>query len=148
MSAKRTRKSGRRSAASFTVRQEHMERPGWVRDAEEWRTNCHRLAVEAQGLVDGVIGVLEAARRIEDAGNDLRSPYQIAYALPPDCDADLSTFHAISGECLNFPIGAARQYWSANALAHIDTELQRIEGKWRERAVAAAKDLITKYAAV
>ena len=133
---------------NFTVRQQHMERPAWVLDEEEWRANCRRLAAEAQGLVDGAVGVLEAARRIEDAGNNLRSPYEIAYALPGDCDADLTTFHKICNECLNFPSGAARQYWSGTALARVDTELNRIEEKWHERAVSAAKDLIAKYAVV
>ena len=125
-----------------------MEPPAWVTDRDEWRASCHRLAAEARGLLDGTVGVLEAARTIEDSIGFLCSPYQRMCALPPDCDADFTTFHQICNESIHLPVGAARQFWSSDALARVDPELKRLEEKWRERAVSAANDLVQKYAVV
>jgi hypothetical protein len=61
-------------------------------------------------------------------------------------DPDLELFQRISGDFNGLPVGSERQFWAPHALVREDVKIQAVEERWREKALAAAARLVTRYA--
>jgi len=60
-------------------------------------------------------------------------------------DEDYSIFLGIESETDHLPVGDVRRHWSPEALSQKDIEIQEVETFFRERALKAARALITRY---
>jgi hypothetical protein len=112
-----------------------MNPPSWVKNEASWNKQCRRLIARANELIEGRIGVLEAARKI--------TLYR--FRLRAEKDTDFITFVAIDSETDHLPIGIVRQHWVGEALEKKDLEIEKTETHFRDRALKAARNLIEKY---
>ncbi|MBA2433551.1 MAG: DUF2489 domain-containing protein [Chthoniobacterales bacterium] len=101
-------------------------------------SNRQKVVAVAQELVNGRIGVLEAARQINAFRGD-------RVALD-EFDPDFVTFLAIDSETDDLPLGDARCHWAPDALAQKDLEIARRDELYRSQALEAASHLIARFA--
>jgi hypothetical protein len=102
----------------------------------DYRQTLHDAVVEtAQGVVAGSVGVVEAARRFMELTAELD-------ALD---DEDLQYFMELDSRSDGFPLGAARERWSATALEREDLDRRKFETSVRGDAVAHCRSLIARY---
>ena len=88
-------------------------------------------------MLDGKLSCLFGARRLAA----LRDEVDVAGG-----DADLLTFVEIDSETDALPLGEVRQYWSAEALAKLEPEIQSAEA-WAARGGSeACRSLIARFA--
>jgi hypothetical protein len=105
----------------------------------EYRMSLHReIVATAQGVLDGSIGIVDAARVL--AG--------ISFALGAENEEPFISFQGIDSETDHYPLGDVRARWNPDALAREDAERERYEAAIREDAEAACRVLIAKYANV
>ena len=109
--------------------------PGITNEAL-WRKHCRQIRARAQDLLDGTIGVIEAARALVPLAARTRAGDTPAFQI----------FHAIDGETCFFPVGEVRNYWAPEALAREDVAIRAAEERWRPQAIAAATALVEQYA--
>jgi ribosome recycling factor len=100
---------------------------------EEQRREMVRVA---RGIIDGSVGIVAGARQLLA----LRFPSQ-----PREKDEDMLVFCRINSETGELPIGDVRRHWNPDILKVKDEELENYEARFREQAIQAAKNLITKY---
>lgn len=112
-----------------------MDRPKWVRNEAEWRSDCNAIVRSARDLIDGRKGVIESARALRRLGQKVRA----------DGDPDFTLFIAIDSESDSFPVGDERKNWALPALEHEDVKIGSFEKAWRGQAVNAARRLFDKY---
>ena len=113
-----------------------MDRPAWVTNEHQWRDNCREIVQRCQDLLDGRVGVIEAARSLKEW----------AFRVRAEEDEDFTLFRVIDSESDALPVGPERAQWSTAAL---EREVARIAGfgdNWREHALAAARNLAQRYA--
>jgi hypothetical protein len=102
----------------------------------DYRQTLHDAVVEtAQALIDGSVGVVEAARRFMELGAELD-------ALD---DEDLAYFMELDSRSDGFPLGIAREQWSATALEREDLARRKYEDSVHGDAVGHCGSLIARY---
>ena len=55
-------------------------------------------------------------------------------------------FQCIYDDFGGLPVGSERELWAPHALAREDVKILSVEKRWRDRALAAAASLVTRYA--
>jgi len=113
-----------------------MKRPAWVTNEQKWNTHCRKIRARSRDLLEGRLGVTNAAIELSKLGFWVRA----------DDDPDFTVFTAIGSECTHLPVGSVRTEWAADALQEKDAELRALEDRWRQRALTAAANLLKKYA--
>lgn len=110
--------------------------PDHIQNVAQWQNYCRKIRARAVDLVEGRLGVIDAARELSKLAfwTDLRN------------DEDLTTFVAIDFETGTLPVGDVRQYWSVEALERKDAEIRRAEELYRQSALEAAGRLIQRFA--
>ena len=109
--------------------------PPSIRNIAHWEENCRKIHARAQDLIDGKIGVIEAAQRL----------CVLSTWIHARKDKDFSVFLKIGFEIIALPVGTERQYWAKQALEREDAKIQILEEYWRPAALAAAHRLVKKY---
>lgn len=112
-----------------------MNPPSTVQDVQLWLKHCGEARALARKIVDGEIGVIEGSRQM------------MAYAdrLHAGDTEEFRIFCGIDSESDHFPLGRAREHWSANALREKDAEIKAFEDFYRACAVEAARKMLEKY---
>jgi hypothetical protein len=113
-----------------------LKPPDHVQNIAQWQRFCRKIRARAVDLLEGRLGVIEAARELSRLAHwtDLRS------------DDDLTTFMVIDSETDTLPVGNVRQYWSAEALQHKEPEILHAEELHREVALESAERLVKRFA--
>jgi hypothetical protein len=112
-----------------------VERPAWVTNEHQWHVNCREVVQHCQDLLEGRVGVIQAARHL----------MELAFRVRDEDDQDFLLFRVIDSESDALPVGSERAHWSAVALEREDARIAAFEGNWRERAMASARALAQKY---
>lgn len=92
---------------------------------------CMR-AVATQ-LLAGTIGVIAVARELS----------QFRDGIEPEIGKLLDVFVGLDSETDDLPIGDQRAHWDPEALKQKDPEIAAAEARWRERALAAARQIVS-----
>jgi len=112
-----------------------MNIPPGITNEELWRKHCRKIRARALDLLEGRLGVIEAARAM----------------LPLACwtkvqgEPEFQLFRAIASETDDLPVGDVRAYWAADALEREDVRIDAAEKLWREQALSAAEKLVERY---
>ena len=114
-----------------------MDRPAWVTNELEWQEHCRGIVQCCQDLLEGRVGLIEAARRLVGLASKVRASR----------DPDFVLFVGLDFESDALPVGPVRQYWAAATLEREDAKIAAFEEKWRGEARLAAGRLAEKYAA-
>jgi hypothetical protein len=115
--------------------EETVKPPDHVQNVAQWQNYCRKIRARAIDLLEGRLGVIEAARELS----------KLAYWTDLRSDDDLATFVAIDSETDALPVGDVRQYWSAEALQRKDPEIQHAEELYRQVALEAAERLTKRF---
>jgi hypothetical protein len=75
-----------------------MDRPAWVTNEHHWRENCREVVQCCRDLVEGRLGVIEAARVLRD----------LAFRVRAEEDSDFKLFRFLDSESDALPIGPKR----------------------------------------
>jgi hypothetical protein len=113
-----------------------MDRPDWVPNEHHGREDCREIVQRCQDLLEGRLGVIEAARRLKE----------LAFRVRAEEDEDFLLFRVIDSESDALPVGPGRAHWSAAALEREDAKIAGFEDNWREQAMASARHSAEKYA--
>jgi hypothetical protein len=106
------------------------------RPQPDYRQSLHDAVVEtAHALIAGSVGVVDAARRF----------MELAAELDALDDEDFLYFMEIDSHSDGFPLGIAREQWSATALEREDLDRRRYETSVHGDAVAHCRNLIARY---
>jgi hypothetical protein len=99
-----------------------------------FRTESSQLA---RAILDGQIGMLEGCVPLAF----------LAYSAVEDwtLDPDFAVIGAIAAEVEELPLGEARGQWSSAALARADEEIERTTERYRERILAACRNIVTRF---
>ena len=116
--------------------EEDLPIPPGITNEALWRKHCRKIRARAQDLLEGRIGVIEAARALVPLATQTRAENTPA----------LQVFHVIDGETCFLPVGEVRNYWAPEALAREDITIRAAEERWRPQAIAAATALVQQYA--
>src|SRR3984893_4011699 len=102
----------------------------------DYRQRLHNAVVDAaHALVAAPLGGVEAARRF----------MQLAAELDALDDEDFVYFMELDSRSDGFPLGIAREQWSATALAREDLARRKFEESVHGDAVAHCRSLIARY---
>src|SRR5690349_25126100 len=101
-------------------------------------SNRQKVVAIAQELLDGRIGVIDAARQI--------NAFRGERVALDEFDPDFVTFLAIDSENDDLPVGDVRRHWAADALAQKDLEIARCDKLYRHQASEAASHLVGRFA--
>jgi hypothetical protein len=105
----------------------------------DYRQSVHDAVVEtARALVAGSVSVVEATRRFMELTTELD-------ALD---DEDLLYFVELDSRSDGFPLGIAREQWSAIALEREDLGRRKFEDSVHSDAVAHCRSLIARYSQI
>src|ERR1700730_10693496 len=97
------------------------------RPQPDYRQSLHNAVVDtAQAVVAGTVGVVDGTRRF----------MELAAELDALDDEDFAYFVEIDSRSDGFPLGIAREQWSATALEREDLDRRRYEGAVHGGAVA------------
>ena len=103
-----------------------------------YRLTVHDAVAEtAEALIAGTLGPVDASRRLVGLAAELG-------ALD---DEDFLFFVELDSQTDHFPLGPARERWSAAALEREDRARERYETAVRDEALSYCRSLIAKYAA-
>ena len=104
--------------------------------SEFQRHQTQRVVSVATDMLSGRLSFLEGAR--------LLSHLRVALRLPVD-DPDFLPFVATDSETDHLPLGGVRRFWSAEALARLQSEIQSAESNARTSCTHAAQALISRF---
>jgi hypothetical protein len=113
-----------------------VKRPEGIHNEPLWIKHCTKIRARALDLIEGSLDLFSAARAL----------HSLAILTRAKSDPDLLIFERIDAEIGSLPTGPERAYWAAHALEREDKKIHAVEGKWREIALAAAKNLVERYA--
>ena len=106
------------------------------RPQPDYRQTLHEAVVEtAQAVVARSVGVVEATRRF----------MELAAELDALDDEDFQYFIEIDSRSDGFPLGIAREQWSATALEREDLDRRKYETSVHDDAVAHCRSLIARH---
>jgi hypothetical protein len=113
-----------------------MKRPDTIRNEPKWIADCTKIRARACDLIEGRISLFVASQELN----------KLAIWTHAKDDADLSIFKIVYGEFVGIPVGPERTQWAPHALAREDLKIRNLEAIWRDKAIAAAKRLVERYA--
>ena len=87
-------------------------------------------------MIDGSIHYLEGACEL--------ASLRFEVGLPED-DKDFLAFTGVSSETDHLPLGSARQYWSAEALARHEPEIQKMIERAKDVSLVECKSIIARF---
>lgn len=104
---------------------------------EEYVLYQRKRAVEvAKGMIEGSIHYLEGACEL--------ASLRFEVGLPED-DKDFLAFTGVSSETDHLPLGTARQYWSVEALARHEPEIQKSIEWAKGVSLAECKSIVSRF---
>jgi len=109
--------------------------PDGIANVPHWEEQCRRIHARATDLIEGKLGLIQAALELR----------RLALQTRAKDDADLAVFEKICAEVLGLPVGRERQYWAKHALEREDAKIRAVEERWRLAALASAERLIERY---
>jgi hypothetical protein len=112
-----------------------MQKPPSITNEEEWRHACQTIVGTAQAILRKELGIIEGARKI--------CPYR--FKVQAENDKDFIFFVGLDSETDNLPIGDVQRRWSQDSLEQKKGEIENRENDYRERALEACNNLISKY---
>jgi hypothetical protein len=134
------RDARRLKASAFSVTHEEIIHSGTAGLGHERtplaRENCREIVERCHNLLDGRVGVIEAARSLT----------ALAFRVRAEEDTDFLLFRVIGSESDALPVGPERAHWSAGALEREDARIAGFEDSWREQAMLSARNLADRYA--
>ncbi|MDR3480628.1 MAG: DUF2489 domain-containing protein [Burkholderiaceae bacterium] len=95
-----------------------------------------RIFETAHSMISGDISFIEGARTL----SNLRHSAAIR-----DDDPDFMIFVGIDSETDALPIGAVRQYWSIDALAKLDREIEKAEAWAKQFGINSCESLVQRF---
>lgn len=95
-----------------------------------------RAAEVAGGMLDGTIHYLEGALEL--------SSLRFEVGLPED-DKDFLAFTGVASEIDHLPVGTPRQYWSKEALARHEPEIQESIRWAKEVSLSECKSIVARF---
>lgn len=98
--------------------------------------NRKRAAEVAGAMLDGSIHYLEGVIEL--------SSLRFEVGLPED-DKDFLAFTGVASEIDHLPIGAPRQYWSKEALARQEPEIQESIRWAKEVSLSECKSIVARF---
>ena len=106
-----------------------------IHNIPQWEEHCRTIRARALDLIEGRLGVIEAARVIAKLGywTSLRE------------DPDVAAFVAIDSETDSLPLGEVRKLWADHALVRLDAEIEKAEGFYRQSALESAARLAERF---
>jgi hypothetical protein len=113
-----------------------MQPPVGITNEGKWIRHCCVIYARACEVVEGKIGIIEAARAFMPLISWTRA----------GSDPDLAVFRHLNDAVIELPVGVERAMWAAHALAREDVKIRAIERKWHEKALRAARNIKDKYA--
>jgi hypothetical protein len=108
-----------------------MDRTNYQYDLEYRADVRTRIRAVATQLLSGEIGMIAGARELK----------QFRDGVEPDLGKLLDVFVGLDSETDHLPIGDQRTIWDSEALKQNELEIAATEARWRERALAAARQL-------
>ena len=114
-----------------------MKIPEGIANEASWIRSCRRISARARDLLEGRLDLFAAAESIQRLAITTRALND---------DQDLQVFATIYKELSRLPAGSERMHWSEDALAREDKAIRALETTWRPKAVAAASNLVQRYA--
>ena len=88
----------------------------------------------AHKLINGDIGVIEGSRELSSISHQIEHGLENIFRI----------FIGIDSETVSLPVGGVRAEWQARALALKDIEIARCEQRYRQRTVAACRELLDR----
>ena len=97
----------------------------------------HQALQAARDILDRKLDVIDGSRKLAE----------YAHEIVPDwsADPDFVVFGAVASETDDLPIGEARRYWSAAALAEGDAKLEQYSGAVENVVRAACASVIARF---
>ncbi|CAG4887532.1 hypothetical protein [Paraburkholderia saeva] len=114
---------------------EEIAVPEGIKNKALWRKHCRKIHARAKDLVEGRLGIIEAARVI----------CLLAIWTRVENEPVFQVFGAIDRETCYLPVGAVRAHWTPEALTREDVVIHASEIRWRNQAIAAAATLVEQY---
>jgi hypothetical protein len=109
--------------------------PAGIANVPKWQEDCRKIHARAVDVVEGRLDVVAAAVELS----------RLASWTGVESDPDIGVFRTLLNELVPYPIGSERTRWSAPALAREDAQSRPIIERWTPKAVAAARNLVTRY---
>jgi hypothetical protein len=110
--------------------------PEGIKNERKWVGQCCKIVARARDLLEGRLGVFEAAQVLPG----------LAFVTRLSKDSDILVFVAINSESVGLPTGREREQWAPHALAREDEKIRLIEARCRPKALVAAQNLVENYA--
>jgi hypothetical protein len=123
------------AAADFVQARAEELTQAYMTHDEYVRETRRRILRAAEAMLDGRLSFIEGARRI----NLLRLDAEFAHT-----DPDLQPFIAIDSETDNLPIGEDRKFWTPDALAKLQPDIDYSEDWARENSYLACRKLVER----
>jgi hypothetical protein len=92
----------------------------------------------ARRVLSGELGVIEGSIKLNG--------YAYRMVRKGVRDRDFRTFDDVDCDTDHLPLGVVRSYWSANALAKVDIELESIARRHRAQVFQACENLLERFA--
>jgi len=112
--------------------------PEGVKNEASWISSCCRISARARDLLEGRLGLFETS----SAMNRLAMAIQVERYE----DQDFRVFALIHDDLCDLPVGPERAHWDKDALLREDKKIAAIEERSRTDALAAARNLVERYA--
>jgi len=109
--------------------------PPDITNVPRWEEHCRKVHARAKDLIDGKVGVIEAAEIL----------HRLAIWTRAESDPDFSVYRKICGEIVGLPVGRERRHWSQEALEREDVKIKALEESWRPAALTSAHRLVDRY---
>jgi hypothetical protein len=113
-----------------------MQPPVGITNESKWIRHCCVIHARACDVLEGKIGIIEAARAF----------MPLIFWVRANSDPDLAVFKRLNDAVIELPVGLERAMWAAHALAREDVKIRIVEMKWHDAALRAARNLKDKYA--
>ena len=106
-------------------------------NAPDWKVIIRERMVKlAANILSGETSVVAGARQMV---------HLIHQSGLPQFDSDLTIFIAVESESDSLPLGAARQYWAAEALERADREIEAVEALYRDQILTSCQAIVKRY---
>jgi hypothetical protein len=109
--------------------------PQEIKNEQLWRKRCRKIRARASDLLEGRLGIIEAAREL----------LPLASQTKVEDEPEFRVFLEIDLATRFLPIGEVRAYWAPDALAREDIRIRAAETRWDESARSAAARLVERY---
>jgi len=99
----------------------------------------HSVVEAATDMLQGRLGLTEGCRRLAGLANEVVPDWRL--------DSDFVVFGGMASETDTYPVGAAREYWSSQALEREDEKRAKYEATVRDSVLKACANVIARFSA-